>query len=161
MLTSCAGPMDPFGAKELGQVLKDNSKNQSKDLLNHFDFDDFTESPSLARTPASEGKKIHPDHNHQRISFYPEKQNWHDRFDFQIIIEDELGIPYDYEIQILYNGTPLSDSQLRNFKASYTNDRKKLTLTSSSFRLPVMKDHDIHVFYWRDLETPPMISSFD
>ena len=130
-LTACAGPSTPFGAL--------NGLGLRVDKLLHTRA--FGEGP--------------------RIRFTPRRQVLHDRVDFDVTVEDPLGIPKDYRLRLLYNAIDVSDAFLGGARESWSGpDRHTLTLTVRDLRLPPTREHDIQVVYSRDWVTPPAVADF-
>lgn len=162
-LFSCAGPTSPFGAKEIESVFNldevEVQEQMNQKMLSHY-------QGILDRSPANieevlEPGELHRDLDFVKVTFSPDRQNWHDRFNFKIKVRDELGINPNYKLKILYNNLELSEKQYSNFKRTLHSDGKGFTLTYKNFRLPVRLGHDIKAIYWRNEESLPYISQFE
>lgn len=161
-LYSCAGPADPFGAKEVRSVLLDNLE---KIKVDNKDINDLYRVPSNDANQLIDLKSLKDEYHRINefvtIDFNPSRQNFHGAFDFKIYIRDELGIHPEHMLKIYYNDVEISQSQYKNFVKATHTDGKGYTLTHYDFRLPVNNIHEIKALYWRDQKTSPLIKSFD
>lgn len=162
-LFSCAGPADPFGAKDIKSVFNEDlekTKNDNREVIRHYT--ESLDNNLIVRNPASaEEERIAKDNEFASIEFTPGRQNFHESFDFQIHVRDELGISQSHKLKIYYNDLEITEAQYRNFEKKIHTDGKGYTLTHKDFRLTVKDIHDIKALFWRNEEAPPLVETFD
>lgn len=165
-LLSCAGPADPFGAKDVSSVFSEElakSKQNNQNIFKHYGKMSLMQrQPAEHHSDASlNDTDIARDHEFISIEFTPGRQNFHEAFDFQIHVRDDIGISQSHKLQLFYNDLELSESQYNNFKKKMHSDGKGFTLTYRNFRLPVKDFHHIKALFWRNENTPPIIETFE
>ncbi|MFT6070640.1 MAG: hypothetical protein ACJAT2_001399 [Bacteriovoracaceae bacterium] len=135
LLTSCAGPMNPFGAINHNQrpINSLNERNPSSYLSN---------------TKAL-------------INFFPSRQNWHQSINFKARIFDENGLGSRRKVRFFYNDKDISEQILEIAKKSISKDEKTLTYTIEDFRLNLEDENRISVVYQRDEHSSPLIKHYE
>lgn len=109
----CAGPSTPFGA--IHSLWPDNSKI----------------SPKVSETVANHTpviKEFSPE-----IKFTPKRQKFHNQSKFGIHILDPSGFENEHELQILHNGTDVTNSFLRRAKKTFSKTKTQMNLMFSHF----------------------------
>lgn len=136
-LTSCAGPMTPFGSLEINH--SQNRAPASKET--HLLSNDFRFSRA----------KIH---------FKPGRQRLHDQQLFTVIIEDPDELLPMSKIKVIYNNIDVTDSYLKRATIKLSDDNQKMKIVFDFLRLPAQRDHSIAIRYQRDSFTAPTWSKF-
>lgn len=134
-LTSCAGPMNPFGAI-----------NQNQKPINSLN--ERSPSSYLGNTKAL-------------INFFPSRQNWHESIDFKARIVDENGLGSRSKVRFFYNDKDIT-SQIQEFaEKEISKDEKTLTYSIKNFRLNLDDENRISVIYQRDEHSSPLIKHYE
>ncbi|PIP90975.1 MAG: hypothetical protein COW01_14480 [Bdellovibrionales bacterium CG12_big_fil_rev_8_21_14_0_65_38_15] len=134
-LVSCAGPMDPFGAKPILQ-----SSAQAMDLQINSDANLAINPNTIqGRSPASTSTAS--------IEFYPPRKLWHRAFDLTVTIKDEMGIDENTKINFFYDGEDVTDRVTNYAKVHYANDSKSVKYSLPAFRLLPDQDKALVVTY--------------
>lgn len=163
-LYSCAGPADPFGSKEVSSVFEEElekAKVANQNIFKHYSKFSLNRNPAGNFDNDENAQTIAKDHEFISIEFTPGRQNFHEAFDFQIHVRDQIGISQSHKLQIYYNDLEISESQYNNFIKKMHKDGKGFTLTYNDFRLPVKDFHHIKALFWRNENTPPIIETFE
>ncbi len=133
--SGCAGPATPFG-----------SVNWPSSTANFF--------PDIEKVSSSA-----PGYN---LRFFPERQILHGTNDLDLVIEDADGVLENPKLQVSYNGRDVTDSFIGRADKSYTDaSKRRLKLSVKDFRLPLLRNHDIHATYWPSKRTKPVQISFN
>lgn len=135
MLISCAGPMDPFGARP---ILK--STAQAIDLdSNGDDILAVNQNGWHGRSPASASTAS--------IEFYPPRKLWHRAFDLTVTVKDDLGIDENTKINFFYDGEDVTDRVTNYAKVIYAKDLRSVKYSLPAFRLLPNQDKALVVTY--------------
>lgn len=135
LMTSCAGPMNPFGAI-----------NQEQSPINSLN--ERIPSSYLSNTKAL-------------IDFFPSRQNWHQSINFKARIFDENGLGSRRKVKFFYNDKDISEQILQVADKKISKDEKTLTYSVSNFRLNIEEDNKISVVYQRDEHSSPLIKHYE
>lgn len=135
LTTSCAGPMNPFGAI--------NQQHRPINSLN-----ERAPSSYLSSTEAL-------------INFFPSRQNWHQSINFKARIYDENGIGSRSKVRFFYNKTDITDQITELAKRESSKDEKTLTYSIKDFRLNYDDENKISVVYQRDEHSSPLIKHYE
>lgn len=135
LLTSCAGPMSPFGAIET-MALKShvNKEEASREIAS---------SPSVVDL----NKQVHPE---VLVNFLPDVQLFHRTMDWSVEIKDQLGVPPQSLIQVFYRGEDITEQLQKVARWTASDDQKTLTIQVSGLSFPAGKEHDVSLVYRRD-----------
>jgi len=96
------------------------------------------------------------------IRFFPARQVLHGSTDLELIIDDADGVLESPKVQISYNGKDVTSSFLGKAEKTYTDSSKRrLKLSLKNFRLPLLREHDIHATYWPSKKTTPVHIVFE
>lgn len=97
-----------------------------------------------------------------RITFFPERQVLHNASDLDIILDDADGVSENPKIQVSYNGIDVTSSFLAKADRHYSDtSKRRLKLSVKSFRLPLLREHDIQVTYQPTKRQEPVVAKFD
>lgn len=135
ILSSCAGPMNPFGAV-------------NPDLA--------TSKQGVVRTPASYISKTQA-----LINFSPSRQNWHQSTTFKTQIKDDHGIGSRAKVRFFFNKEEITEQVKANSSNKLSKDGKVLTYTINDFRLKLDNDNIITVTYQRDDHSAPLMKHYE
>ncbi len=124
IMISCAGPMNPFGASNMNL-----SPKASLELI----------IPEKIREIASTVKA--------NITFFPARQNWHSSSDFTINIDDERGVPENFQLDLYYNGVNVTDQLLSHARIEREVTDRRVSILFKDLRLLPARDNDIVVVY--------------
>lgn len=135
LMTSCAGPMNPFGAI-----------NQNQKPINSLN--ERNPSSYLSSTKAL-------------INFFPSRQNWHQSIDFKARVFDENGLGSRSKVRFFYNDKDISNQIFEIAEKKVSKDQKTLTYSIKNFRLNFEEDNRISMIYQRDEHSSPLIKHYD
>ncbi len=150
----CAGPATPFGAVNRLMPPKFYPDYQARHdcdgLLAH------TESCRSIRRGQEGIVSEHADirESHVDIGFQPARQIWHSMSRFKVSVFSERPIE-DPEIVVLYNGTDVSESFLKNVEIDIDLGSHEVTYQFRDLQLPSGLNHDIQIGF-----RPNLYSSF-
>lgn len=136
-ITSCAGPMSPFGAKGLPPVSASSDLMLGNDNSNKRDISSLTIPKSNAT-----------------IEFYPNYQSFHAGQDLSVIIHDPKGVILSSEIKFLYGDEDVGQKWRDYAKKEFSNDGRTLTLTMPKIRFLAGLDKRFVVAYRQRSDTP-------
>lgn len=139
LLTSCAGPTNPWGNYGTRLPSKTNDVPVNFRTLSSLPDDDIQEA---------------------KIDFYPKRQNLHETSEFTVIIEDPSTIPDNALLGLYYNGTDVTDAWLKRAKISYSNGQTVMTLVFHGIKLLPQNDHDVVVRYQRNPLSQALTESY-
>lgn len=128
LLTSCAGPTNPFGSETISMFLK---SDQDK-------IDDYK---SLTRSPAqeSEDSKV-------QITFYPQKQNWHENHDVYVILKSKNKQLLPQNLRLFWNHKDITTS-FKGIREVIFEDKFNMIIKIKDIRLLPFQDNDITAYY--------------
>ena len=96
-----------------------------------------------------------------RIHFSPQRQVLHGPTSFSITIEDEEGVPEDFELSVLFNGDEVGPEFLRQAKRTYLDPlRRQVRLSTKHLRLLPEKENVIYVSYKRTPASAAVVSQY-
>ncbi|WP_034732800.1 lytic transglycosylase domain-containing protein [Bacteriovorax sp. Seq25_V] len=127
LFTSCAGPTNPFGSETISMFLK---SEQDK-------VDDYKK---LSRSPAQE------EENKVQITFYPEKQNWHDNHDVYVIIKSSKKQLLPQNLRLFWNHKDITTS-FKGIREVIFEDKLNMIIKIKDIRLLPFQDNDITAYY--------------
>jgi len=136
-LYSCAGPMTPFGAKNV--FLKNRKIEPIKVEL--------PQARNLAQLNEINNDKV-------KITFSPKKQNWHDAKEVTIKIHDPSGVPISHKINVFYNDENINSTLANILDIRIDESSKNIILKLDKIRLLTRDEHKIVVTYRRSLYEP-------
>src|SRR5690606_5363231 len=126
LISACAGPMDPFGAKPILNTAIDQLQNvevvRASSLAVNIPNDD-----DASRMPAST--------SNAEISFFPPRKLWHRSFDLSITIKDHAGLNANSRIVFYYAGEDITSRIMNIAHIKYSGDGSEVKFTIPAFRL--------------------------
>lgn len=131
----CAGPMNPFGSTGVKLLFSKQNFDQIDKQLKRVPAS--VENIRDQRTPKTKAK----------ISFFPERQLFHNSNNFKFIVEDPLGVTDSYYLAIFLNNQDITSQILSLSKLTLSRDRKSLQLTLSHIRFRPEDENQITVLY--------------
>lgn len=127
VLSSCAGPMNPFGASSMNMLL--NQKNNTRNIS----------SISSNATVSEKNSPI-------RITYYPERQNLHDVHDLFIIVQGKNNHLSPKNLKVFWNHMDISES-FGAIKDVYYSDKETMIVKIRDMRLLPFIDNDVTTYY--------------
>lgn len=157
-MSSCAGPMGPFGTQL--EPLSFQSKEKHRAQLWSYHSGQWRTPGALESkanlAPIDLAKMEDPEVS---LEILPRTQRYHDAQIFQIILRDEKVISHDYDLRVFYNERDITPDLMKLATLTFSEDRKQLHLSFPHLRLPAQLHHDIIVTYERQRHTMAMTSA--
>lgn len=137
LLSACAGPMDPFGAKPI-----------AKSVLQEVEFEESEQSQLKVEDIQINGTNRMPASiAGATIDFYPPRKLWHRAFDLSITIKDKEGFAPNSKIIFYYGGEDVTERILSFARTKYNGDGTQVRFTIPTFRLLPDQDKALIVTY--------------
>lgn len=133
LLAACAGPMSPFGAKNLPPVVADAVLIEASDQLAEIS----------ARTMAS----IPVKDEEASIKFWPNYRMQHASHNLSVTIFDPKGVTAGHELKFLYGDEDVTALWQRYAHKEFKDEGKTLTLTMAKIRFLAGLDKRFVVAY--------------
>ncbi|MBK26401.1 MAG: hypothetical protein CME70_20545 [Halobacteriovorax sp.] len=137
LMTSCAGPMNPFGAIEPVKSSKDLSTEPIRSPSSYISTTDAV------------------------IDFLPGRQNWHSAINFRTRIHDHNGVGPRSKIKFFYNNKDITEQIQKYSIKKISKDQKTILYSLKNFRLTLDRENKISVAYQRDDHSAPLIKHYE
>lgn len=135
VLSSCAGPMNPFGATTVNMLLNDKTPGASRSISSTIKAqNDILQEDEIAKSqPVS-------------ITYFPERQNLHDTHDIFIIVNSKSVELNPNQLRVYWNHIDITES-FQSIKDVFYSDKETMIVKLKDIRLLPFIDNDITTYY--------------